>query len=112
MSIRFRRAFSAGLMFSALAVGGLALGHATTASAEPEEAPKKCTAKKFEFKEVEEACKKNGQAGAKKLMKGLVKKAKAAGEKIKCKGCHEDMKTYKSKKNASADFKKLLEKYK
>ena len=69
---------------------------------------KACTTKKFNFKEVEKACKDGGQKAAKKLMKGIVKKAKASGKKIKCKSCHDDMKSYKLKDNAVDDMKELM----
>ena len=59
--------------------------------------PKPCIAKKFKFKKVEAACKEGGQKAAKKLMKSIVKKAKAKGDENanNCLSCHEDLKTYK-----------------
>jgi hypothetical protein len=64
-----------------------------------------CTAKKFEFKKVEDACKKGGRDAVKELMKAAVKKAKDAGKDVKCKNCHEDLKAYDLKSNAVDDLK-------
>lgn len=64
-----------------------------------------CTTKKFHYPAVKKACKEGGRKAAKDLMKGAVKKAKAAGKDIKCKGCHEDLKSYELKDNAVDDLK-------
>lgn len=103
-----RRRVSHVVTFGAVAVFGAYLGTASTATAEPTEPPPPCKATKFKFKEVEAACKKGGLKEAKKYMKSVVKKAKAAGQEVKCKSCHVDTKTFKNKPNADEDFKKLL----
>jgi len=53
------------------------------------------------------ACAKGGRAEAKKVMKEMVKQAKANGQKFTCDGCHKDLDTYELTKNAVEDFKKL-----
>jgi hypothetical protein len=67
-----------------------------------------CTTKKFHYKEVSAACKSGGRKAAKELMKGAVKKAKAAGKDVKCTSCHEDTKDFVLKSNAVDDLKPLL----
>jgi hypothetical protein len=86
----------------ALFAGGLAVGVVSADEAKP------CAAKKFDTKEVEAACKKGGQKAAKAMMKDVVKKAKAAGEKMKCETCHKDLKAYDLTPNALEDLKKWL----
>ena len=53
------------------------------------------------------ACTKGGRTEAKKMMKEMVKQAKAAGQKFTCDGCHKDLDNYELTKNAQDDFKKL-----
>ena len=53
------------------------------------------------------ACVKGGRAEAKKVMKEMVKEAKAAGQKFTCEGCHKDLDNFELTKNATEDFKKL-----
>lgn len=53
------------------------------------------------------ACAKGGIAEAKKVMKEMVKVAKANGGKFTCEGCHKDLDTYALTANATDDFKKL-----
>ena len=55
------------------------------------------------------ACAKGGRAEAKKLMKEMVKKAKANGQKFTCEGCHKDLDNYELTKDAKTDYKKLEE---
>ena len=43
---------------------------------------------------IADACKTGGQDAAVKLMKDLVKRAKAKGAKYTCDGCHKDLDTY------------------
>jgi len=88
------------LAISAIFCAGLSLG---TASAED---PKPCT--NATLPKVKAACEKGGQAEAKKLMKTVVDKAKAAGKETKCNSCHENLKDYKQTPNAMADLKALL----
>ncbi len=66
-----------------------------------------CLAKKFDFAEVKAACDKGGRNEAKKLMKDIEKKAKAAGKKSECKDCHSDQKEYKHKDNSKKDYTEL-----
>jgi len=67
-----------------------------------------CTTKKFNYPAVEKACKEGGRKAAKELMKGAVKKAKAAGKDVKCTSCHEDTKAFKLKDNAVDDLKPFI----
>lgn len=91
------------VLLSALLVGGLVSG---TAAADD---PKPCLAKKFEIKKVEAACKSGGQDKVKTMMKAAVKKAKAAGESMTCKSCHNSLKTYDIKgDDPVGDIKKWL----
>jgi hypothetical protein len=53
------------------------------------------------------ACASGGRAAATKLMKQMVKDAKAKGEKFTCDGCHKDLDNYELTKNANDDYKKL-----
>lgn len=53
------------------------------------------------------ACAKGGRGEAKKVMKEMVKQAKANGQKFTCDGCHKDLDTYALTNNAVEDFKKL-----
>jgi hypothetical protein len=67
-----------------------------------------CTTKKFHYPAVEKACKEGGRKAAKEVMKGAVKKAKAAGKDVKCTSCHEDTKDFKLKDNAVNDLKPFI----
>jgi len=73
--------------------------------------PKPCISKSFKYKKVEAACKEGGQKAAKKLMKAIVKQAKAKGDKnaSECLGCHEDLKKYKNTANAVKWLKPYVE---
>src|SRR5882724_13198697 len=53
------------------------------------------------------ACTQGGRDAATKLMKDMVKQAKAKGEKFTCDGCHKDLDNYELTKNANDDYKKL-----
>jgi hypothetical protein len=53
------------------------------------------------------ACASGGRDAATKLMKDMVKQAKAKGEKFTCDGCHKDLDNYELTKNANDDYKKL-----
>ena len=91
----------------ALAAGlGLAAGSARAHG--DDGAPQPCTTKSFKTKQVEQACKTGGRKAAKDLMKKVVKKAKAAGEKINCKTCHTSLKTFEYKPEAVEALKKWL----
>ncbi len=91
------------LLFAAGA--GLVAGSAV---AHEDEAPAPCTTKSFKTKQVEKACKAGGRKAAKTLMKKVVKKAKAAGEKVNCKTCHTSLKTFEYKPEAVDLLKKWL----
>ncbi|MEE9385446.1 MAG: hypothetical protein V3V08_18720 [Nannocystaceae bacterium] len=101
------RPASVSALFFCLVVAGFSWGargaHAGEGAAKP------CITKKFTSKEVEKACKDGGRKAAKKMMKGLVKKAKAAGKKgMKCKGCHKNLKDFALTDEAVDGLKKLL----
>jgi hypothetical protein len=53
------------------------------------------------------ACTQGGRDAATKLMKDMVKQAKAKGDKFTCNGCHKDLDNYELTKNANDDYKKL-----
>jgi len=80
--------------FSVVFAAGLVASSAN--AAEEGDAPKPCVATSFKISKVGATCKSGGQPAVKKMMKAAVKKAKAAGvtEGMKCKDCHEDLKTY------------------
>lgn len=87
-------------VLAALVGSGLALGNASA------EDPKPCV--KATLPQVKAACDRGGQAEAKKMMKGIVDKAKAAGKEIKCLSCHKDLKAFELTPNGMADLKALL----
>ena len=67
----------------------------------------KCTIATKGDSPTAKACAKGGRAEAKKMMKEMVKQAKAAGQKFTCDGCHKDLDNYELTKNAVEEFKKL-----
>src|SRR5690242_14848360 len=95
--IRFAAKLSlAAFLFSALATGVAVAGDEG-----------KCTIAVKGDSPTAKACTKGGRAEAKKMMKEMVKQAKAAGQKFTCDGCHKDLDNYELTKNANEDFKKL-----
>ena len=94
-------------VFSLVAAAGWLSG-SNSAIAGEDEPNKPCTATKFETKEVQAACEQGGQKAAKDLMKKVVAHSKEAGKPVKCKGCHENMKTYEFTAKALTEFKGLL----
>ena len=102
--MRIARVLPTAFLFGTLALAGFAAG---TARADGETEPKPCNAKKFKIKKVEKACKDGGQPAVKKMMKAAVKKAKAAGEDINCKSCHNSLKEF-DLKSGSEKIKKWL----
>jgi len=68
----------------------------------------KCTIATKPDTETGKACAHGGRAEAKKVMKDMVKKAKANGQKFTCDGCHKDLDNYALTKNAQDDYKKLV----
>jgi len=72
---------------------------ASSAVAAEDEAPKPCNAKTFKIDKVKAMCDSGGQDAVKKAMKKAVGDAKKEGvvEGMKCKDCHEDLKSYKLK---------------
>lgn len=80
----------------------LSLGQASA------DGPKPCKATKFDFPQVKAACDAGGVDAAKKLMKSVVDKAKAAGKEVNCNACHKDLKEYALTPNAVADLKPLM----
>jgi hypothetical protein len=67
----------------------------------------KCTIATKGDSPTAKACAKGGRPEAKKLMKEMVKVAKANGQKFTCDGCHKDLDNYELTKNAQDDYKKL-----
>ena len=67
----------------------------------------KCTIATKGETPTDKACARGGRAEAKKLMKEMVKQAKANGQKFTCDGCHKDLDNYELTKNAVEDYKKL-----
>lgn len=67
-----------------------------------------CVTKTFHYGAVKAACHSGGRKAAKTVMKGAVKKAKEAGQDLKCTSCHEDMSSFHLKSNAVADLKQWL----
>ena len=67
----------------------------------------KCTIATKGDNVVVQACAKGGRAEAKKVMKDMVKQAKANGKKFTCDGCHKDLDNYELSKSATDEFKKL-----
>jgi hypothetical protein len=67
----------------------------------------KCTIATKGDSPTAKACAKGGRAEAKKVMKEMVKDAKANGAKFTCDGCHKDLDTYELTKNGGEDYKKL-----
>jgi hypothetical protein len=70
------------------------------------DAGKDCARKEFKTELVKDACKKGGQAEAKKAMREFMKKAKkASGDKITCTSCHtKSSGDYPLKKDALKTF--------
>jgi hypothetical protein len=96
--IRFAAKLSAaGLLAATLFVGAARAGD-----------DGKCTIATKPDTETGRACAKGGRAEAKKVMKEMVKKAKANGQKFTCDGCHKDLDNYALTKNAQDDYKKLV----
>lgn len=84
---------------------GLAVSSVGAAPAEP---IKPCSKATYDVAQLTTACGRGGQAEAKKWMKTIVDKAKAAGKDTKCLSCHENLKDFTSTANAAADLKALL----
>ena len=99
------RPLSSFLLAGAIAAGALVGALSPSVAHAGDEA---CTTKKFHYPAVEKACKDGGRKAAKELMKGAVKKAKAAGNDVKCTSCHEDMKDFHLKDNAVKDLKQWI----
>ncbi|HEY6475882.1 MAG TPA: hypothetical protein VI456_04820 [Polyangia bacterium] len=98
--IRSTAQLTASLFFFA----AIAVGAAGTVRAGDEG---KCTIATKPDTETGKACAKGGRAEAKKVMKEMVKVAKANGQKFTCDGCHKDLDNYELTKNATDDYKKL-----
>jgi hypothetical protein len=67
----------------------------------------KCTIATKPDSPTGKACAKGGRAEAKKVMKEMVKVAKANGQKFTCDGCHKDLDNYALTANATDEYKKL-----
>jgi hypothetical protein len=90
------------VLLAAFALAALAVGGVARAGDEG-----KCTIAVKGDSPTAKACAKGGRPEAKKLMKEMVKVAKANGQKFTCDGCHKDLDNYELTKNAEADYKKL-----
>jgi hypothetical protein len=67
-----------------------------------------CKRAKFETKMVADACKKGGQAEAKKVMKSWMKEAKKQDSGLTCASCHTTLAgTYPNKPDAVKKYKAL-----
>lgn len=87
---------------------GAAPPAASTTPAPADPVADACTTKNFHYTLVGSACRAGGRKAAKEIMKGAVKKAKAAGTDLKCTSCHEDTSTFHLKSNAVSDLKQWL----
>ena len=94
MSRRVRHVFIAAVLFG-LSASGVA------------RADGKCTIAIKGDTPTAKACAQGGRDAAKKLMKEMVKQAKAKNEKFTCDGCHKDLDNYALTANANDDYKKL-----
>ena len=95
-----------GLLALALAFAGIITG--ATLAPNDAVAGKACVRTDFETKMLEAACKKGGQAEAKKQMKAWLKKAKKQEAKLDCKSCHTKLAPkYELKPDGLEHFKKL-----
>jgi len=80
-------------------------------AAAPSEAyagPDPCQGKTFHYAAIKAACYKGGRKAVKDIMRGVVKKAKAAGQDVQCTSCHEDTSSFRLKSNAVSDIKQWL----
>jgi hypothetical protein len=93
---------SANLLFASFLTLALAAGFTGLAHADD-----KCKIATKGDSPTAKACAKGGLAEAKKVMKDMVKTAKANGGKFTCEGCHKDMDSYALTANAQDDYKKL-----
>lgn len=93
--------FAAKLSLAAFLVGALGTGAAIAGD------EGKCTIATKGDSPTAKACAKGGRAEAKKLMKEMVKQAKANGKKFTCDGCHKDLDNYELTKDATEEYKKL-----
>lgn len=80
----------------------------TAAPADPTLVADACTTKNFHYTQIGSACRSGGRKKVKDIMKGAVKKAKAAGTDLKCTSCHEDTSNFHLKSNAVSDLKQWL----
>ena len=89
------------LLFAASAVGAARVVRAD------EGKDGKCTIATKPESPTGKACARGGRAEAKKVMKEMVKVAKANGQKFTCDGCHKDLDNYALTQNAAEEYKKL-----
>jgi hypothetical protein len=90
-------------------------GHKEAHQAEPQptaaeayDGPDPCQGKSHPIAAIGGACKKGGRKAVKDIMKGVVKKAKAAGQNTQCMSCHTDTSSFQLLPNAVSDLKKWL----
>jgi len=79
-----------GVLGFVLTLAGLVFA-ATTAAPQEALAGKACVTASFQTTAIEKACKKGGQAEAKKEMKKFLKAAKKKQANIECKTCHSKL---------------------
>jgi len=95
-----------GLLALVLGFAGVIAG--VTLSPTEAVAGKACVRTTYETKLLEDACKKGGQAEAKKAMKAFLKTAKKKEAKLDCKSCHTKLAPkYELKDDGLQKFKDL-----
>jgi len=96
-----------GALFVAV-VGGLSGVAAPSFGDEPAKDAGKCTIATKGDSPVAKACAEGGIKAAKKVMKDMTKKAKAAGVKFDCDDCHKDDTKYTLSDDAGDKMKKMI----
>src|SRR5439155_9476168 len=84
------------------------LSFAATLALAAEDKDSKCTVATKGDSPTAKACATGGRKEAAKVMKTMVKTAKAKNVKFVCDDCHKDMETYQLTDNAKKDYEKLL----
>jgi len=91
-------------MIAGISLAALGLTAAPTVA----QAGDDCHRTEFKTKLVKAACKKGGQAEAKKVMKAFLKDAKKQNSKLNCQSCHAKLSpSYDLKSDALETFKSL-----
>lgn len=96
-----------GVIGLSIALAGLVYA-ASVAAPREAQAGKACATANLQTKLVGDACKKGGQAEAKKVMKTFLKTAKAKQANLECKTCHSSLApSYALKPDGLAKFREL-----